>query len=173
MPREALYASGEWAAFVGRAVWVLADLDPSSPMARELWSLVDQGAGLLDILNALIRKGVAHAPDFARRVNTAVSGPGSCKRKNRVKSARIFSRSPAAISAGVSVIMLHSAVIWSLSPKVAASVVYAAYSSGHSGCCCKFLLNQYITALTGTKSRTKHRNCLVCVRWFAQIHGRA
>jgi hypothetical protein len=62
---EAAYVPGSWVGFAGTRVWLLADLDPADPVVSWCWELVQVGAIVDSLLDALSGSQIRPALDFA------------------------------------------------------------------------------------------------------------
>ncbi|MDQ2587287.1 FHA domain-containing protein [Saccharothrix yanglingensis] len=59
------YRPGAVVAVVGGGTWLLIDADPASELVRRCWELVSFGAGLDDVLSAIVHEGFRAVGSFA------------------------------------------------------------------------------------------------------------
>jgi FHA domain len=62
---EASYSPGSWVALAGRSLWLLVDVDPSTPAVQEWWSAIRDGATADDVLGLLAQEGFRVVQSFA------------------------------------------------------------------------------------------------------------
>jgi hypothetical protein len=62
---EASYVPGTWVAVSGPGTWLLVALPPDDGLVTRCWPLLASAAGVDDILDVLVSKGVRAAPAFA------------------------------------------------------------------------------------------------------------
>jgi hypothetical protein len=61
----ARYHPGSWVAIVSPVSWLLADLDPRSPVVPRCYELIVSGAPAEDVLDAIVSMGLRVVPSFA------------------------------------------------------------------------------------------------------------
>lgn len=62
---RATYVPGGWVAVAAPSTWLLLDLPPGHPVVSRCWSLLSDGRGVDDLLDALVAGGLRSMPAFA------------------------------------------------------------------------------------------------------------
>ena len=65
MSTSAFHTPGSWVAIAARDSWLLVEVPPDHELVARCWSLLSAGAGIDDVLDALIGGGIRTAPSFA------------------------------------------------------------------------------------------------------------
>lgn len=61
---EASYSPGTWVAIAGSRAWLLAEIDPASPVVSDCWSAMRRGAQVDDILGIIVQEGFRAVSSF-------------------------------------------------------------------------------------------------------------